>query len=184
MLVFVIAAAPFVALARARSPSTSPDSWDNVLRYGYFPALVLGLVLAVTILYRVSAQTAAHPPADLGVRMLAAAVFVVATVGLRIYLSYITRTGYTYGALATPSPSCCSRSSSGSRSRSAPNSNAAIDEEWPPIPKGHKLRTWLRYKARSLRNRDTADARPGAAEHRERTGGLRPRSALFFLRVS
>ena len=34
--------------------------------------------------------------------MLATAVFLVATVGLRIYLTYITSTGYTYGALATP----------------------------------------------------------------------------------
>ena len=29
-------------------------------------------------------------------------MFLVATVGLRIYLTYITSTGYTYGALATP----------------------------------------------------------------------------------
>ena len=30
----------------------------------------------------------------------AAAVFLIATVGLRIYLTWITATGYTYGALA------------------------------------------------------------------------------------
>lgn len=34
--------------------------------------------------------------------ILATAFFVVATAGLRVYLNYITRTGYTYGALATP----------------------------------------------------------------------------------
>ena len=54
MLVFVIAAAPIVALGPRKISEYIPDSWDNVLRYGYFPLLVLGLVLAVTILYRVS----------------------------------------------------------------------------------------------------------------------------------
>ena len=33
---------------------------------------------------------------------LASVAFVIATLGLRIYLRYITGTGYTYGALATP----------------------------------------------------------------------------------
>ena len=43
-----------MALGPRKISEYIPDSWDNVLRYGYFPLLVLGLVLAVTILYRVS----------------------------------------------------------------------------------------------------------------------------------
>lgn len=54
MLVFVIASAPFVALGPRKISSYLPDSWDNVLHYGYYPALAVTLVLAVTILYRVS----------------------------------------------------------------------------------------------------------------------------------
>src|SRR5271169_7208723 len=36
MLVFVIAAAPFVALGPRKVSEWIPDSWDNVLRFGYY----------------------------------------------------------------------------------------------------------------------------------------------------
>ncbi len=104
MLVFVIASAPFVALGPRKISSYLPDSWDNLLHYGYYPALVLALVLAVTILYRVSLPKPL-PTHRLvwGGAVLATTVFVVATMGLRFYLTWITSTGYTYGgALATP----------------------------------------------------------------------------------
>ena len=168
MLVFVIAAAPIVALGPRKISEYIPDSWDNVLRYGYFPLLVLGLVLAVTILYRVSLPRPLPTHRLIWGGMLATAVFVVATVGLRIYLSYITRTGYTYGALATPIAFLLFAFFLGFAIMIGAELNAAIDEEWPaPIPKGHKLRTWLRYKARSLRNRDGRRARPAPQEHPE-----------------
>ena len=48
-----------------------------------------------------AAPAAALAPASLG-SVLAAVVFMVATFGLRVYLTWITSTGYTYGALATP----------------------------------------------------------------------------------
>ena len=50
MLVFVIAAAPLVALGPRKISEYIPDSWDSVLRYGYFPLLVLGLVLERLVL--------------------------------------------------------------------------------------------------------------------------------------
>src|SRR5690242_8545127 len=43
MLVFVIASAPLVALGPRKISSYLPDSWDNLLHYGYYPALVLAL---------------------------------------------------------------------------------------------------------------------------------------------
>src|SRR6478752_10380210 len=54
MLVFVIASAPLVALGPRKISSYLPDSWDNLLHYGYYPALILALAVAVNILYRVS----------------------------------------------------------------------------------------------------------------------------------
>ena len=65
-------------------------------------ALVLGLVATVTVLYRVSLPKPLPTHRLIWGALLATTVFVVATVGLRIYLQYITQTGYTYGALATP----------------------------------------------------------------------------------
>ena len=64
--------------------------------------LIVGLVLAVTVLYRVSLPAPLPTHRLVWGALLATAVFVVTTAGLRIYLRYITRTGYTYGALAAP----------------------------------------------------------------------------------
>jgi len=54
MLITAIVALPLVALGPQKIAQWLPDSWDNVLQYGYYPLLGLGLVLIVTILYRVS----------------------------------------------------------------------------------------------------------------------------------
>ena len=54
MLVMAIATAPFVALGPLKIGRHIPQSWDNVLQYGYYPALVVGLIVSVTFLYRVS----------------------------------------------------------------------------------------------------------------------------------
>ncbi len=65
--------------------------------------LFVALVIAITILYRVALPPRPLPSHRLVYgAMLAAIVFLVATLGLRIYLTWITATGYTYGALATP----------------------------------------------------------------------------------
>jgi len=78
-----------------------PVSLSNVLRYGYYPALIFGLMFGVMILYRVSCRYPAvastdlrRDPGDSGVRHRHP--------GLRVYLRWITSTGYTYGALSTP----------------------------------------------------------------------------------
>ena len=102
MLVFAIATAPFVALGPLKIAEYMPDSWDNVLHFGYYPVLFLGLVVAVNVLYRVSLPKPLPSHRLVLGSVLATAVFLVATLGLRIYLTWITSTGYTYGALATP----------------------------------------------------------------------------------
>ena len=52
MLVSVIAAAPLVALGPRKISEYIPPSWDNVLRFGYYPVLVLGLVFAMLFEWR------------------------------------------------------------------------------------------------------------------------------------
>ena len=155
MLVFVIAAAPFVALGPRKISSYLPDSWDNVLQYGYYPTLVLALVLAVTILYRVSLPKPLPTHRLVWGAILATTVFVVATMGLRFYLTWITSTGYTYGALATPIAFLLFAFFLGFAIMIGAELNAAIEEEWPaPTPHADQVRTWLRRKAKSLGDKD------------------------------
>jgi len=71
-------------------------------------------------------------------------VFVVATLGLRIYLKWITSTGYTYGALSTPIAFLLFAFFGGFAIMVGAELNAAIQEEFPaPATHIHRLRTWV-----------------------------------------
>ncbi len=45
MLVSAIGVAPLLALGPRAISEHIPDSWDNVLRYGYYPALFLAVLV-------------------------------------------------------------------------------------------------------------------------------------------
>lgn len=161
MLVFVIVAAPFVALGPRTIAGYIPDSWANVLQFGYYPMLATGLLVGVTILYRVSLPQPLPTHRLVWGALLATTVFVVATAGLRVYLQYITRTGYTYGALATPIAFLLFAFFLGFAIMMGAELNAAIEEEWPaPEPHWHRWRTRRQVTSRPDQ---TADTRPDQA---------------------
>ena len=151
MLVGVIAAAPLLALGPRKIAEYIPDNWDHFLRFGYYPMLILALVAAVTVLYRVSLPEPLPTHRLVWGAVLATAVFVVATAGLRVYLQSITRTGYTYGALATPIAFLLFAFFLGFAIMIGAELNAAIQEEWP-APQTH-LNRW-RARWRNRRNGD------------------------------
>ena len=151
MLVFAIATAPVVALGPRKIAGYLPDSWDNVLAFGYYPALFVALVVGMNILYRVSLPKPLPSHRLLIGSVLATAVFLIATLGLRVYLTWITSTGYTYGALATPIAFLLFAFFLGFAIMLGAELNAAIQEEWPaPVTHARRLRWWLEEKAESL----------------------------------
>jgi len=148
VLMFVIVAAPFVALGPQKIAEFIPDSWDRVLQFGYYPALAVCLVAAITVLYRVALPKPLPTHRLVLGAVLATTVFLVAAFGLRVYLSYITRTGYTYGALATPIALLLFAFFLGFAIMIGAELNAAIQEEWPaPVTHAHRLRLRLKEKA-------------------------------------
>lgn len=161
MLIGVIATAPLLALGPRKIAEYIPDSWDNILRFGYYPMLVLGLVAAVTLLYRVALPQPLPTHRLVWGAVLATTVFVVATAGLRVYLQYITQTGYTYGALATPIAFLLFAFFLGFAIMMGAELNAAIQEEWP-APEPHLARWRARWRTR----------RETPAEERENAGAL------------
>lgn len=178
MLVGVIASAPFLALGPRAIAGHVPANLLNALRFGYYPMLVLGLIVAVTILYRVSLPKPLPTHRLIWGSVLATTVFIVTTAGLRIYLQYITRTGYTYGALATPIAFLLFAFFLGFAVMIGAELNAAIEEEWP-APEPH-LKQW--------RNR-LADSGPTVdPEAAPKTGGVpaadEPATGQPRLRVS
>ena len=109
--------------------------------------LILALVAAVTVLYRVSLPEPLPTHRLVWGAVLATAVFVVATAGLRVYLQSITRTGYTYGALATPIAFLLFAFFLGFAIMIGAELNAAIQEEWP-APQTHLNRWRARWRRR------------------------------------
>ncbi|HEX7427737.1 MAG TPA: YihY/virulence factor BrkB family protein, partial [Mycobacterium sp.] len=152
MLIVAIVTAPFIALGPRKIAEFIPDSWDNVLRYGYYPALFLGLVVAFNILYRVSLPKPLPSHRLILGSVLAAVVFLVTTFGLRVYLTWITSTGYTYGALATPIAFLLFAFFLGFAIMLGAELNAAVEEEWPaPVTHAKRFRRWLEEKAAESR---------------------------------
>ena len=164
-LVLAIATAPLLALGPQKIAQYIPDSWDHVLRYGYWPLLFLSLMIAVNLLYRVSLPKPLPSHRLLLGAALATVVFLIATLGLRVYLTYITSTGYTYGALATPIAFLLFAFFLGFAIMIGAELNAAIQEEWPaPVTHAHRLRGWLGEKAESINGTaPVAAAQPAGA---------------------
>lgn len=83
-------------------PSAIRSQASDVITIFYYPALVVALVLMLATLYKVAPRHK-HPwRRGIPGALLATAVFVVASLGLRIYVAYVYTHGLTYGALATP----------------------------------------------------------------------------------
>lgn len=164
MLVFVIVSAPLLALGPRKIATYIPDSWDNFLRYGYYPVLFLGLVIAVNALYRVALPKPLPSHRLVFGSVLATVVFLVATFGLRVYLTWITSTGYTYGALATPIAFLLFAFFLGFAIMLGAELNAAIEEEWPaPVTHADRFRGWLEGKAESLNGNNQPVAPPAVS---------------------
>jgi membrane protein len=97
---------PVAALGPDRLLPLLPDDVEPAARaaveIGYFPAVVVVVMLALATLYKIALPF--KPPWYRGLpgALLAAVVFLVGATGLRLYLDWVTSTGYTYGALAAP----------------------------------------------------------------------------------
>ena len=165
-LVFVVATAPLAVVGPRAVGEHIPNSWANVLHYGYYPTLVLGLVVGVMILYRVALPVPLPSHRLILGAIVATTVFVVATLGLRFYLRWITSTGYTYGALSTPIAFLLFAFFGGFAIMVGAELNAAIQEEFPaPKTHAHRLRNWLVARLRA----GTAATDSPSAQHNTAT---------------
>jgi membrane protein len=163
-LLFVIATAPFIALGPIKIAEFLPDSWDYALHFGYYPVLMLGLMAVILILYRVALPEPLPSHRLVCGAVLAAVVFLIATLGLRFYLTWITETGYTYGALATPIAFLLYAFFLGFSIMIGAELNAAIQEEWPaPDTHARRLREWIEEKTDEVRNGTESPAAPAPA---------------------
>jgi len=105
-LLFGILLLPLLAIGPDLLIRWSPPHWhttvSTVVSISYYPVTAALLILLLTTLYK-TAPKRRHPwRRGLPGALLAAAVFLLASFGLRLYLAYVYSHGLTYGALATP----------------------------------------------------------------------------------
>lgn len=140
---------PLLAIGPDYLPKLFPESWrgqvSNIVNVAYYPALALGLIFLLTVLYKVAPKH--KHPWYRGVpgAFLAAAVFIVASFGLRLYLSYVYAHGLTYGALATPITFLLFYYFVSMAVIIGAQFNNAMLEYYPPRPSKRELRKWQRY---------------------------------------
>lgn len=101
--IFVV---PLLAIGPDYLPRLAPAPWRStvidLIGWGYYPGLAIGMILLLTTLYKVAPKRKHRWNRGLPGAVLAALVFLVASGGLRLYLTYVYSHGLTYGALATP----------------------------------------------------------------------------------
>jgi membrane protein len=159
---------PLAALGPDRLLPLLPDSLEPAARtlvnVVYYPVVVVVLVLALTTLYKIAPPFKAPWRRGLPGAVLAAVVFLVGATALRLYLDWITSTGYTYGALAAPIAFLLGMYFVALAVILGAHLNAAVQSIWPAP---------LRRRGRLVavpRPREAADESSAAGSERTSTG--------------
>jgi len=142
---------PLLAIGPDYLPKLFPESWQaevaDIVNLAYYPVLAVGLIFMLTVLYKVAPKHK-HPwYRGIPGALLAAAVFIVTSFGLRLYLSYAYANGLTYGALATPITFLLFYYFVSMAIIIGAQFNNAMLEFYPPRVSKRELRKWRRYDA-------------------------------------
>ncbi|SDC96884.1 membrane protein [Rhodococcus tukisamuensis] len=154
---------PLVALGPTLIGQALPEAWYEVgsqtIDTFYYPAVGLLLIAGLTTLYKVALPKSLPWHRLLGGSLLAGVFFMAASALLRRYLTWITGTGYTYGALAAPIAFLLFTFFLGFAVVLGAQFNATIQEFWPArATRIEQMREWLAAQAAAA-----ASAPPGTS---------------------
>lgn len=162
-LALLVVGLPLLAIGPGLLPEFVPAdwrptvaSWVSVL---YYPTLAVLIVLALATLYKLALPRKLPWHRGLPGAGLAMVIFLLASVGLRIYLSWITTTGYTYGALAAPIAFLLLTFFIGMAVVGGAYLNSAIQELWPAGMTTRQRRKWRRLEMERASERMRAHER-------------------------
>lgn len=140
-LVLAVFTLPLVALGPTVIGRIIPPEYVDVF---YYPAVAVLLLVGLTTLYKVALPRTLPWHRLLGGAVVAGTFFFLASAGLRTYLSTIARTGYSYGALATPIAFLLFAFFLGFSIVLGAEFNAAVQEFWPArATRIEQMREWL-----------------------------------------
>jgi membrane protein len=137
-LVVSIIGLPLLALGPGLLPQVLPEPWrpvaTSVIDAFYYPVVGLLIAAVLTTLYKIAVPRVGPWYRLLPGAVLAMVVFLATATGLRIYIAWVTSTGYTYGALATPIAFLLFAFLIGFAIILGAYLNHAIEEIWPSRP--------------------------------------------------
>jgi membrane protein len=149
-LVLLVLGLPVLALGPDWLPRLFPVAWRDEITHwlsiAYYPTLAVIIVLALATLYKLALPRKLPWHRGLPGAILAMAFFLLASTGLRLYISWITTTGYTYGALATPIAFLLFAFFIGLAIVIGAYFNAAIQEMYPAKMTRRQRRRWRRLE--------------------------------------
>ncbi|KDN20094.1 YihY/virulence factor BrkB family protein [Amycolatopsis rifamycinica] len=149
-LVILVVGLPLLAIGPDLLPEFFPTDWRPTVSSWvstlYFPALGAMITLALTTLYKLALPRKLPWHRGLPGAVLAMVVFLLSSVGLRVYLNWITKTGYTYGALAAPIAFLLLMFFIGLAVVGGAYFNSAIQELWPAKATRRQRRKWRRLE--------------------------------------
>jgi len=158
-LVLLVIGLPILALGPELLPRLFPTAWRQEIGFWvdtfYYPALGVLIVLALATLYKLALPRKLPWHRLLPGAVLAMIVFLLSSIGLRLYISWITTTGYTYGALATPIAFLLFAFFIGLAIVLGAYFNAAIQEMWPARMTRRQRRRWRRLEMDRVRDAGT-----------------------------
>ncbi|KOV79136.1 YihY/virulence factor BrkB family protein [Nocardia sp. NRRL S-836] len=170
-LVALVVGLPVLALGPEILPQLFPASWqphiDTWVGRFYYPGVGLLLVLSLSMLYKLALPRKLPWHRVLPGAVLAMAFFILSSIGLRLYIRWITTTGYTYGALATPIAFLLFVFFIGLAITIGAYFNSAIQDMWPAKMTRRQRRRWRRLELERAASR----IREQAAEPRREQAG-------------
>jgi membrane protein len=160
-LVGLIVGLPLLALGPDILPNFFPSSWRGQVSFYvdllYYPTLGILALLAVTSLYKLALPRKLPWHRGVPGAVLAVVVFMLASSLLRLYIGWVTTTGYTYGALATPIALLLFTFFIGFAIVLGAHFNAAIQEMWPAKMTRRQRRRWRRLEMERVAEHIRAD---------------------------
>src|SRR5690606_8954876 len=161
-LILLLIGLPLIAIGPELLPELFPAdvrdeiaTWVSVL---YFPTLGVLIVLALATLSKLALPRKLPWHRGLPGAILAMAIFLLASSGLRFYLQVITATGYTYGALATFVAFLLFLFFIGMAIVVGAYFNSAIQELWPAKPTRRQRRRWRKLELERANEKLKADS--------------------------
>ncbi|WP_051186868.1 YihY/virulence factor BrkB family protein [Nocardia tenerifensis] len=139
---------PLVALGPTLIGRVLPQAWRatglQLLDFFYYPGVGLLLIIVLTTLYKLALHTTLPWHRMFGGALVAAVFFITASELLRRYLSWVTKTGVSYGALATPIAFLLFTYFLGFAVILGAEFNAAVQEFWPArATRLEQMKEWL-----------------------------------------